>query len=215
MQSRNSVCGRITMVAVAQRLDGRLDDEIRRSEIGLANAEIDYVAALRGQRIGASEHGKSIFLADAIEGRDCTKHNCTPPARTPLTRHMRGGASSEAGSSADQTTKIKRCQRLRSDAARSRIAAETSAHIAPKLEADIRVWVVTKVHSAEIERAGGKQVGTGVEDPCAPLRTLTQPSCACATARRRPTTPARKSQPMWQPAISMEAMTWRFSMTLR
>ena len=40
---------RIAVMAVAQRLDRRLDDEIRRAEIRLADAEIDDVAALRGK----------------------------------------------------------------------------------------------------------------------------------------------------------------------
>ena len=56
---------RIAVVAVAQRLDGRLDDEIRRAEIGLADAEIDDVAALGGERRGAGEHREGVFLADA------------------------------------------------------------------------------------------------------------------------------------------------------
>ena len=49
-QRRDAVRGRIAVVAVAQRLDRGLDDEIRRAEIGLADAEIDDVAALRHKR---------------------------------------------------------------------------------------------------------------------------------------------------------------------
>ena len=41
------------MMAVAQRLDRGLDDEIGGAEIGLADAEIDEVATLRGEQIGA------------------------------------------------------------------------------------------------------------------------------------------------------------------
>ncbi len=61
-------------MAVAQRLDRSLDDEIGRAEIRLADAEIDDVAALRGQRIGARQHRKGILLADTVEGRDGAKH---------------------------------------------------------------------------------------------------------------------------------------------
>src|SRR5579863_5580640 len=61
-------------MAVAQRLDRRLDDEFRRAEIGLADAEIDDVAAGRLQLHGARQHGKRILLADAIEGGNSAKH---------------------------------------------------------------------------------------------------------------------------------------------
>jgi hypothetical protein len=43
---------------------------LRRAEIRLADAEIDDVAALRGERIGAGEHGEGVLLADAVEGGD-------------------------------------------------------------------------------------------------------------------------------------------------
>jgi hypothetical protein len=66
------------VVAFAERLDRRFDDEIWRSEIRLADAKIDNVAALRGQGIGAGEHRERVFLADAVEGRDSTKHDCCP-----------------------------------------------------------------------------------------------------------------------------------------
>ena len=56
---------RVAVMAVAQRLDRRLDNEIRRAEIGLADAEIDDVAALRGKLRRAREHGERVFLADA------------------------------------------------------------------------------------------------------------------------------------------------------
>ena len=90
---RNAVGGRIAMMTVAQRFYRRLDDEIGRPEVGLADAEIDDVTALRDQRIGAGKHREGVFLANTIEGRDCTKHNCNPPARA-LSRHRREGASS-------------------------------------------------------------------------------------------------------------------------
>ena len=65
---------RVAVMAVAQRLDRRLDDEIRRAEIGLADAEIDDVAAGRGKLRGAGEHRKRVLLADAIEGGNGLQH---------------------------------------------------------------------------------------------------------------------------------------------
>ena len=62
------------MVTVAQRLDRSLDDEVGGAEVGLADAEIDDVAALRRQRIGAREHGKGVFLADAVERGNGLQH---------------------------------------------------------------------------------------------------------------------------------------------
>ena len=69
---------RVAVMAVAQRLDRRLDNEIRRAEIGLADAEIDDVAALRGKLHRAREHGEGVFLADAIEGRNGFQHGFWP-----------------------------------------------------------------------------------------------------------------------------------------
>ena len=77
-QRRNAVRRRVAVMAVAQRLDRGLDDEVRRAEIGLADAEADDVAALRGERVGAGEHREGIFLADAVEGRDRFQHGVTP-----------------------------------------------------------------------------------------------------------------------------------------
>src|SRR5262249_38307999 len=73
-ERRNAGRGRIAVMAVAQRLDRRLDDELRRAEVRLADAEIDDVAALRRQRIGAGQHGERVFLADAVECRDGLQH---------------------------------------------------------------------------------------------------------------------------------------------
>ena len=44
------------------------------AEIRLADAEIDDVAALRGERGGARQHREGVLLADAIEGRDGVQH---------------------------------------------------------------------------------------------------------------------------------------------
>ena len=73
-QRRNAVRRRVAVVAVAQRLDRGLDDEVGRAEVGLADAEIDDVAALRRQRIGARQHGKGVFLADAVERGNGLQH---------------------------------------------------------------------------------------------------------------------------------------------
>ena len=61
-------------MAVAQRLDRGLDDEVGGAEIGLADTEIDDVAALRRQRIGAREHGKGVFLTDTVERGNGLQH---------------------------------------------------------------------------------------------------------------------------------------------
>ena len=72
---------------------------IGRAEIRLADAEIDDVAALRGQRIGARQHREGIFLADAVEGRDGSQHGVFSrfPARA-LLRHC--SAIAESGAAA-------------------------------------------------------------------------------------------------------------------
>ena len=79
-ERRDAVRRRVAVMAVTQRLDGGLDDEFRRAEIGLADAEIDDVLALRGERIGAGQNGKGVFLADAVERRDGFQHgvSCVP-----------------------------------------------------------------------------------------------------------------------------------------
>jgi len=66
------------MVAVAQRLDGGLDDEIGRAEIGLAYTEVDDVAPLRGERVGARQYRKGILLPNAVEGSNSFQHVMTP-----------------------------------------------------------------------------------------------------------------------------------------
>src|SRR5271155_2371936 len=61
-------------MSVAQRLDGRLDNEIRRAEIRLADAEIDDVAALSGELRSARKHGKCVLFTDAIETSNRLQH---------------------------------------------------------------------------------------------------------------------------------------------
>ena len=58
----------IAVLAVAQRLDGGLDDMGRRFEIGLADAEIDDVAPLALQFGRPRQHGEGVLLADALKG---------------------------------------------------------------------------------------------------------------------------------------------------
>ena len=58
----------IAVLAVAQRLDGGLDDMGRRFEIGLADAEIDDVAPLTLQFGRLRQHREGVFLADALKG---------------------------------------------------------------------------------------------------------------------------------------------------
>ena len=55
------------MLAVAQSLDGGLDDMGRGFEIRLADAKIDDVAPLGGERGGLGQHGEGVLLADAVE----------------------------------------------------------------------------------------------------------------------------------------------------
>ena len=67
-QRRNPRRVGIAVLAVAQSLDGRLDDMRRRFEIGLADAEIDDVAPLALQFSRPRQHGEGVFLADALKG---------------------------------------------------------------------------------------------------------------------------------------------------
>jgi hypothetical protein len=64
---------------VAQRLHRSFDDVVRCAEIGLADAEIDDVASLRGQRVGAGKHCEGVLLADAIEAADGRKAHREDP----------------------------------------------------------------------------------------------------------------------------------------
>ena len=65
---------RVTVVAVAQRLHRRLDDEIGRAKIRLTNSEIDDVAALRRKLCGARENSERVLLTDAIECSNGLQH---------------------------------------------------------------------------------------------------------------------------------------------
>ena len=52
-----------------------LDDVLGRAEVRLADAEVDDVAALRGERLRARQHREGVLLADAIEIRDGLQHD--------------------------------------------------------------------------------------------------------------------------------------------
>ena len=57
---------------------GRLDNMIGRTEIGLADAEIDYIAALSRQIGGTSKNREGVLLADPVKSGDCVKHAASP-----------------------------------------------------------------------------------------------------------------------------------------
>src|SRR6202161_1506307 len=67
-QGRNAGCVGIAVLAVAQSLDGGLDDMGRCFEIGLADAEIDDVTPLALQFSRPRQHGEGVFLANALKG---------------------------------------------------------------------------------------------------------------------------------------------------
>ncbi len=69
---------RVAVMPVAQRLDGGLDDMLRRLEVGLADAEIDDVLALLLQGGGACKDGKGIFFAETVEGGYRLEHFSSP-----------------------------------------------------------------------------------------------------------------------------------------
>src|SRR5690242_19788144 len=73
----------------------------------------------------------------------------------------RGGLSNEARSSADQEEKIKRRQGFPPQVF-SAVATEPPANITPDLKTDIRIGIIAEIDAAEIERPGGKFVGTPI-----------------------------------------------------
>src|SRR4030095_7019233 len=103
------------MVAVAEGLDRRFDDKIRRPEIGLADAKIDDVAALRDQGIGAGEHRERVLLADAVKGGDCTNNDCCPPqaARRTTARNASSWRRHFSRSDSKNQTAPEPCQKRR------------------------------------------------------------------------------------------------------
>ena len=77
-QRQDAGGGCVTVMAVAQRLDGGFDDEIGRAKIGLADAEIDDVTALSHEMHGARQHRKGVLLADPVEGGNGLEHGISP-----------------------------------------------------------------------------------------------------------------------------------------
>ena len=73
-QRRDAVRRRVAVMAVADRLDGGFLDVLGRLEVGLADAEVDDVAALRGERVRARQHREGVLLADAVEVRHGFQH---------------------------------------------------------------------------------------------------------------------------------------------
>ena len=75
-QLGDAVGGCIAVMAVAQRLDGGLDDMVRRLEVRLADAEVDDVLALGGKRVGAGENFEGTFGAQPGHGSGHLNHGC-------------------------------------------------------------------------------------------------------------------------------------------
>ena len=139
------------MMAVTQRLDRGLDNELGRAEIGLADAEIDDVLALRGERIGAGQHSEGVFLADAVERRDGFQHGdvlrflvllglllplLAAGLRPPSTGAMLATPIGAANP----------CQLA------SVVAAVAATQIAQDLRADVRIGIVAQVILAVVKR---------------------------------------------------------------
>ena len=66
-QRQDALRRRVAVMAVAQRLDGGLDDVGRRLEVRLADAEVDDGLALALQRVGARQHLEGGLRAQALE----------------------------------------------------------------------------------------------------------------------------------------------------
>ena len=84
-QRRDAGRRRVAVLAVAQRLDRRLDDMGRGFEIGLADAEVDDVAPLPLQLGGAGEHRESVLIAEARKGGNDIEHG-RPPSKLARSR---------------------------------------------------------------------------------------------------------------------------------
>src|SRR5579863_6710113 len=82
------------MMAVAQRLDRRLDNMGRRRKVRLADAEVDDVAALPLQFAGAGKDREGVLLAKAREGGNRMQHFSASSFAAPICRE--GGRGSRA-----------------------------------------------------------------------------------------------------------------------
>ncbi len=110
--------GKVTMffamMMFGERLAAGFDDVRRRRKIGLADAEVDDVAALGGQRIGARQHFEGAFGAEARHPRGelhgavmplfgvCRQWRLTAIPRLPFPRASRGKFRQLQGSSASK-----------------------------------------------------------------------------------------------------------------
>jgi hypothetical protein len=83
------------MLAIAQRLDRRLDNVRRGFEIRLADAEVDDVAPLPLQLGRAGENGEGVLVADAREGGDDVQHE-RPPSKLACSKPAGARRTSEA-----------------------------------------------------------------------------------------------------------------------
>ena len=88
-QRQNANRGCVAVVAIAQSLDRRLDNEIRRPEVRLAYPEIDDIAAL-GREFGrARQHGKSVLFANTVESGNRLEHESTSTQLPDKGKHRR------------------------------------------------------------------------------------------------------------------------------
>jgi hypothetical protein len=87
----------IAMLAVPQSLDSGLDNMRRGCEIGLADAQIDDVAALALQFRRPRQHSEGVFLADAIKGDLDGGHSSSCLRRWTLLLAKRRGGSKAVG----------------------------------------------------------------------------------------------------------------------
>ncbi len=124
-----------------------------RAEIRLADTEIDDVAALRDQSVGAGEHRKGVFLADAVEGRYRFQHGI-------------GSRGEFAGSSPDRERKIKL------DGLWSGLAAIMGADIALQLQPDERIGIIAQIIVGVMDRPSREQVRAAVARICGHRRGM-------------------------------------------
>ena len=77
-QGQDALGRRVAVMAVAQRLDGGLDDVLRRLEVGLADAEVDDGLALALELGGARQHLEGRLRPQALQVRHELQHGISP-----------------------------------------------------------------------------------------------------------------------------------------
>ena len=77
-QGQDALGRRVAVVAVAQRLDGCLDDVLGRLEVGLADAEVDDGLALALEVAGAGQHLEGGLGAQALQVVHELQHGISP-----------------------------------------------------------------------------------------------------------------------------------------